>query len=330
MSIKKIREMTGFSCSTISRVLNGKSSEFRISEGTRQTILQAAEEINYRPSILARSLRLKKSMTIGLIVPDIMNPFFGELSWVIERSLGQHGFSTIICNTSGVPKNEEFYLRVLVDRQVDGILIAPTHTKEWTELENVSLRTAVVLLVRTLYETGLPWVTSDNLGAAEALTSEIVRLGHSRIGFLGGRSGSYIDNARFSGYRNALEKLGLPLDNHLMMHKGLTIESGEAMMRALVSKAPDIQAVFCINNLVFLGAMKVVREHEAKTEKSIMLAAFDIDRYSGLFRRPLLSANQDMESLASAAVSLFLDRISGRPVSDGHITIPVRIDRYRL
>jgi LacI family transcriptional regulator len=330
MSIKQIREMTGFSVSTISRVLNGKSREFRISETARRAIMEAAEKINYRPSILARSLRLKKSMTIGLIVPDIMNPFFGELSWMIERSLGQHGFSTIICNTGGIPKNEEFYLRVLVDRQVDGILIAPTHTKEWTELENVSVRTAVVLLVRILYETGLPWVTSDNLAAAEALTSEIVKLGHSRIGFLGGSRGSYIDSARFSGYRNALQKFGLPLDDEVVTHKGLTIESGEVMMRALVSRAPGIQAVFCINNLVFLGAMKVVREHEAETGEPIMLAAFDIDRYSGLFRRPLLSANQDMESLASAAVSLFLDRINGRPVRDGHITIPVRIDRYRI
>ncbi len=330
MSIKKIRELTGFSCSTISRVLNGKSREFRISEDTRRAILAAAEKIKYRPSILARSLRLKKSMTVGLIVPDIMNPFFGELSWMIERSLGQHGFSTIICNTNGVAKNEEFYLRVLVDRQVDGILIAPTHTREWKELENVSLKTAVVLLVRILYETELPWVTSDNIGAAAALTSELIKLGYSRIGFLGGGSGSYIHSARYSGYRNTLQEHGLPLDDHLVLHKSMTIESGEAMMRSLLSKTPDIQAVFCINNLVFLGAMKVIRQHEAKTRNAVMLAAFDIDRYSGLFRRPLLSANQDMESLAGAAVSLFLDRINGKPVRDGHITIPVRIDRYRV
>ena len=330
MSIKKIREMTGFSCSTISRVINGKSTEFRILESTRRAILKAAREIKYRPSILARSLRLKKSMTIGLIVPDLMNPFFGELSWMIERSLGEHGFSTIICNTNGVPKYEEFYLRVLVDRQVDGILIAPTHTKEWKELEKVSLKTAVVLLVRTLYETELPWVTSDNIGAAEALTSALITLGHSRIGFLGGTAGSYIHSARYSGYRRALQKHGLPFNGHLVLRKDFTIEAGEAMMRSLLSKTPDIQVVFCINNLVFLGAMKVVRQHEAKNRGPIMLAAFDIARYSGLFRRPLLSANQDMEGLASAAVSLFLDRINGRPIKDAHITIPVRIDRYRV
>jgi LacI family transcriptional regulator len=330
MSIKKIREMTGFSCSTISRVLNGKSQEFRISEGTRRAILEAAEKINYRPSILARSLRLKKTMTIGLIVPDIMNPFFGELSWMIERSLWGHGFSTIICNSKGVPKNEGFYLRVLVDRQVDGILIAPAHTREWKELENVSQKTAVVLLVRMLYETDLPWVTSDNKGAAEALTSELVELGHSRIAFLGGRPGSYIDSARFVGYREALEKSGLPVEDRLVLHKDFTIEAGEAMMRTLLSRIPDISAVLCINNLVFLGAMKVVHQHEAKTRKPIMLAAFDIDRHSGLFRRPLLSANQDMESLADAAVSLLLHRINGRPVKDGHVTVPVRIDQYRV
>jgi DNA-binding LacI/PurR family transcriptional regulator len=252
------------------------------------------------------------------------------LSWMLERSLGGYGFSTIICNSKGIPKNEEFYLRVLVDRQVDGILIAPAHTKVWNELEDVSQKRAVVLLVRMLYETFLPWVTSDNKGAAEALTSELIGLGHSRIAFLGGSPGSYIDNARFKGYREALEKNGLPVENRLVLHKDFTIEAGEEMMRALVSRTPDIQAVVCINNLIFLGAMKVVLQHEAEAQRPIMLAAFDIDRHSGLFRRPLLSANQDMERLADAAVSLLLDRINGKAISDGHITIPVRIDRYRI
>ena len=330
MSIKKIREMTGFSVSTISRVLNGKSREFRISEKTRRAILRAAEQIQYRPSILARSLRLKKSMTIGLIVPDIMNPFFGELSWMIERSLGEHGFNTIICNTNGMPKNEEFYLRVLVDRRVDGILIAPTHTRAWKELEDVSLDRAVVLLVRTLYESKLPWVTSDNTGAAKALTSELIKLGHTLIGFLGGKAGSYIHSARLAGYREALRSHGLPFDGRLALHKDFTIEAGETMMRNLLLERSDVQAVFCINNLVFLGAMKALRRIEANTRMPLQLAAFDIARYSDLFRRPLISATQDMERLAGAAVSLFLDRINGKPVKDGHITIPVKIDRYRL
>ena len=330
MSIKKIREMTGFSVSTISRVLNGKAREFRISDKASRAILKAAKEIQYRPSILARSLRLKKSMTVGLIVPDIMNPFFGELSWMLERALGKRGFSTIICNSNGLPKNEEFYLRVLVDRQVDGILIAPTHTREWKELEDVSLKTAVVLLVRILYETRLPWVASDNVGAAAALTAELVKLGHSRIGFLGGRKGSYIQSARFSGYRDALRSHGIAVDRRFVFHRDFTLEAGEAMMRSLLSRAPDIRAVFCINNLVFLGAMHALQQHESEGQSPLLVAAFDIARYSGLFHRPLLSANQDMERLADAAVSLFLDRVRGRQITDGHVTIPVRIDRYNI
>ena len=137
MSIKDIQKLTGYSYSTISRVLNGKAKEFRISDETCRKILEAAKTVNYRPNILARSLRLKKTMSIGLIVSDIRNPFFGELSSKIEVRMRESGYSTILCNTNEIPENEEFYLQVLMDRKVDGIITAPTHKEEWDRLEEI-------------------------------------------------------------------------------------------------------------------------------------------------------------------------------------------------
>jgi len=330
MSIKKIQEMTGFSHSTISRVLNGKAQEFRISDKTCGAILAAAAKIKYRPSILARSLRLKKTMTIGLIVPDIKNPFFGELAWRIEILLREQGYSTIICNTDGIADNETSYLNTLADREVDGILIAPIHTEEWSDLEEVRRKKAVVLVVRALYQTDLPWVTSDNARAAEELASELIEQGMTRIAFLGGKEGTYINSARFQGYRNALRAHRLPFSKKLVMHRDFTIESGEEMMQALLERIPDLQAIFCINNLVFLGAMRVITRSAKEALDHIMVASFDIARHSDLFRRPLISANQDMKSIAESSVSLLLDEITHNRRPEPRITIPVQIEKYRF
>jgi LacI family transcriptional regulator len=330
MSIKEIREQTGFSYSTISRVLNGKAKEFRISDKTSRAILGAAKRLKYRPNILARSLRLRETMTIGLIVPDIRNTFFGELSWRIEELLRGHGYSTILCNTNEIPENEEFYLRVLVDRQVDGIIISPIHTREWKDLHDIRMETEIILIDRIFYDTDIPWVTGDNLKAAEALTSSLIRKGFDKIAYLGGTSGTYMNSMRFQGYQNALKKYQLPLLDEIIQFVGYSVEAGEAMMLSLLKADPDIKAVMCVNNLVFQGAMKVVQGYELTTRDPIVMGAFDIHPLCGIFKRPLVCANQDLPKMAEAAVSLIVNRIKGKSLRKTHLTLPIRVEEHRF
>jgi LacI family transcriptional regulator len=330
MSIKKIQEITGFSYSTISRVINGKSKEFRISDTTRNTILETAAAIHYRPNILARSLRMRKTYTIGLIVPDIQNPFFGELSWRIERHLREHGYSMILCNTNEIAENEEFYLKVLADRQGDGIIIAPVHTQEWPGVEEIRRERSIVLIDRVFYTTDIPSVTSANEQAAEDVAATFFGLGFSRIAFLGGTPNTYINTMRMNGYRNAFRRFSVPVDESIVFHEGYSPEAGEIMMAALLSKAPDIKAVFCVNNLVFIGAMKIVQEHEIRTGCHILMAAFDILRYCSIFKRPLICASQDQKKLASTTVSLLMQGIENPPGPHEHLVIPICINEHRI
>lgn len=330
MSIKRIQQMTGFSYSTISRVINGKAKEFRISDSTREAIMEAAKEIKYRPNILAQSLRMKRTHTIGLIVPDIQNPFFGGLAWRIERRLREFGYSTILCNTNEIQENEEFYLKVMVDRQVDGIIIAPVHTREWPEMEDIRRKRSIVLIDRIFYDSDIPWVTSSNEEAAAEVTSAILRRGHARVAFLGGVPGTYVTTVRFKGYRNALEGHGIPYDDNVVFSEGYSPAAGEKMMGDLIARAPDIGAVFCVNNLVFLGAMKVIQQHEVLTGRSILMAAFDISPYCSIFKRPLICAGQDQQKLADGAVSLLLKGIQKHPIAHNHLTIPTAVSEHRL
>ena len=292
--------------------------------------MDAAKQINYRPSMLARSLRLKKTMTIGLIVPDIKNPFFGEIAWRTEILLREHGYSTIICNTDGVRKNEKFYLRTLCDREVDGMLIVPIHTEEWAELQEICQRKSVVLMVRSLNDTSLPCVISDNRQAAEDLTAEVISLGYRQIAFLGGEQGTFINTSRLSGYRDALKAYDIPYNKDIVFNTEFSVDAGEKMMHSVMERSPGAEAVFCVNNQVFLGVMKAMNESDSEDHDNTMIAAFDIARHSGLFQRPLISANQNLESLTDTSVSLIIDVINNKPIPDCPINLPVQISKYNI
>lgn len=330
MSIKNIQKITGYSYSTISRVLNGKAKEFRISDETCKIILDAAKQVNYRPNMLARSLRLQKTMSIGLIVSDIQNPFFGELSSKIEVRLRKQGYSTILCNTNEIPENEEFYLQVLMDRKVDGIIIAPSHSEEWRYIEEIRKERAVVLIDRIFENSELPWVTSDNQSAAERLTCRLLELGYKKIAFLGGIPDSYITRIRYEGYTEAFRKHSVPIPKNKVLFKGYSSQAGEEMMEKILNKCPDVEAVFCVNNQVFFGAIKIVQKYEIREGRSIMMAAFDIGHYCNMFKRPLLCANQDMDSLAESAVNLLLDQIKGTSLDTHQIIISACVSDFRI
>jgi LacI family transcriptional regulator len=327
MSLKKIQKLTGFSPSTISRVLNN-NNEFRFHERTRRIILEAADEIDYRPNSVARSLRLKKTMIIGLIVSDIKNSFFGELASWIEMRLREHGYSTILYDTNEDPENEEHYLRVLAERRVDGIIITPTHTGEWDLLRNIKKEIPVVLVDRIFNDTDIPWVTGDNVQAAEKVTYELISLGNDRIAYLGGAPDTYINQVRYTGYKRALEKKGLGIDSALIAFQGYSVKAGREMMEAILSSELDFTAALCVNNLVFLGAMSVLQEKESSYENPVLMAAFDIGQYCALLRRPILCANQNIEVMANSAVGLLLDRIDNHTNGNEKLIIPIPLVKH--
>jgi len=328
MSIKEIQKITGYSRSTISRVLSGRAKAFRIADRTAQTIFEAAEKINYRPNLIAQSLRLKRTMTIGLIVPDIQNPFFGELGSRLEKLLRQQGYSTILCNTNEIPESEEFYLNILFDRRVDGIIITPCQAEEWPSLRQIREEIPVVLLDRIFMDTDLPWVTSDNVTAAERLTEQLIGNGCKKIAYLGGKLRTYINTVRFKGFKNVMEKNSLDIDYNLVHFSGYSMSAGEDMMSSMMESGHSFDGIFCVNNLVFLGAAKLLQSNVDEKNGSLSIGAFDIGSYCGFFHFRLVSADQDLRKLADSAADLLLDRINGRDAKDNHLTLSCSLEKY--
>lgn len=331
MTIKKIHELSGFSESTISRVLNGKAKEFRISQKTAEKIQEIAELLNYRPNRLAKSLRLKKSMTMGLIISDILNPFWGEIASRVEMLFREHGYSTILCNSNENLANEEFYLKVLEDQHVDGIIISPFHTEEWAYMKSLRDDTPLVLIDRIFENTSLPWVISDNIQASETMTDEMIKLGYNRIAYLGGIKNTYINNVRFQGFQNAFLKHSMRIDDRLVVfQEKYSPENGLKRIEALFYENTDIDALFCVNNLVLFRALKVIKHWEKKYKRQLLLSAFDVGRFINLIDRPLIYADQSLNKVAESAVQLLLAQIAGRRTKKRQITLPFQVHKHLL
>jgi DNA-binding LacI/PurR family transcriptional regulator len=127
-----------------------------------------------------------------------------------------------------------------------------------------------------------------------------------------------------------MNKHGIPRDESITLFKGYSPGAGELMMQIILERTPDIEAVFCVNNLVFLGAMKLVQQEESRTKRPIMMAAFDIRHYCDIFKRPLVCANQDLQKIAESVVSLLIDRIRGNPRKDNQMIMPIQVERHRI
>ena len=155
-------------------------------------------------------------------------------------------------------------------------------------------------------------------------------MGFYRIAFLGGKPGTFINSSRLQGYQNALLARGIPYEEDLVLSRDFSIEAGERMMKELIQKDPEVEAVVSVNNLVFLGAMKALNEYGSDAQANIMMAAFDIARHCGLFYRPMISATQNLRAITEKGVSILLNVVNSQTIPEGPITLPVQIEKYHL
>jgi len=204
VNIKYIAQKTKLSNSTVSRVLNGKAKAYRISESTQKRVLQAVEEFDYIPNRLARGLKLNKTETIGLIIPDISNPFFADIARSIELEARKKGYTIILCDSTDDTRTEKELLHLMQARQVDGIVIAPVGTSEAHLLEIYKKGMPVMVIDRSFPESPLPFITSDNYAGAFEATSYLIRKGHTQIACIQGIPDSHPNKQRVKGYRQAL------------------------------------------------------------------------------------------------------------------------------
>lgn len=325
-SIKSIANELGLSVSTVSRVLNGIGKKHRISQRTIEAVESMAEELDYEPNNIAKSLRLKKTSTIGLILPDISNPWFAKIALNIEKELRKKHYNVFLYNSNGELEIEEMAIKLLKNWNVDGIILAPIGVESKHILKAFKKTTPIVLIDRFFENEEIPYVsTNDEEGAFQAVNF-IIENGHSRIACFQGIQETSVNIQRVGGYKRALERHEIMVDKNLIVGSGFDIENGYLETKKIENeiKGKKITAIFSTGNLITLGIMKALKELSVKVPEDLSLVSFDEQNYSELLYTPLTTISHSDEKIGSLAVDLLFDQIDKRVIRDS-VLLPTQL-----
>lgn len=287
LSMKKdtlltISEKTGFSISTVSRVLSGKGKKYRISQNTIDYVTEVAKSCNYTPDLIAQSLRTRKTNTIGLTIPSIENPFFSNLSGVIINQLKSRGYNIILSDTMENVDNEVEALNSFVSRNVDGIIAVPVSSSP-LYIEQISKMIPVVLIDRYFEDTTLPYVCTDNYHGAYIATEFLISKGYRRLLAIQGVPASMPSKERLRGFRQAVEDYRAEGVQETVSGDSFSVESGYSETYSALTSSDRPDAIFAFSNTILLGAIKAIRELELVIPDDVALISFDNNRFLDFF-----------------------------------------------
>lgn len=324
LSMKDIAAISGVSIATVSRILNKKGS---YSPEAEKKVLAVAGSYGYVPNLTAKSLRESRSHTVGLILPNMTNPFFSQLALVIETFLYGKGYSLLICNTSNSPELELDYFHTLAGKGVDGILCISCLNDLPPDILDRGL--PVVCIDRVPHSSRpVPWVGNDGALTIQISTEHLLDKGCRHILFISSFLGGYNRMDRREGYKRALENRGLFVDqNYILQRPGLdptSIEVEVLIYRFLRSRLP-LDGIVTISEAAAFGALFALRQSGLSVPEDVRIVGYDNTLYSLTTTPTLSSIERYPQKIAQASCDLLLDLIGGKPVSDARVTIPVRL-----
>lgn len=320
-TISDIAQMAQVSKATVSRVINNKSEG--VSTKTKERILKIISDIGYLPNTQARSIVIAKTKTLGLVIPDITNPFFPQMVRGIVRYANECGYTVFLCNADNDPKEEEKYVMSLIEKRVDGVILASCADHGSNSLSSLQHYDVPVVQVDRIVEGSgaAPSVSIDNQGGFYSATKYFVQNGHQNIAFLGGPKSVSTTVQRLRGYRNALEDAGLPLENGLIYFGEYSIQSGIDMTQALISSGFPFTAIVSGCDLIAVGAVKALRHAGVAVPDDCEVIGFDGIELSEVFDPSISTVAQPIGEMAEEAAKLLIGIINGTITSKRRITI---------
>ncbi len=308
-TIKDVAERAGVSVTTVSHVLN----ETRyVSPELAARVWEAVEALDYQPNAVARSLRRKRTHTLGMIIPDNSNPFFAEVARGIEDVCFDLGYNVILCNSDQTSHKERRYIDLLTEKRVDGIVFVATGDRA-EHLETVlARRVPVVVIDRELQDIQCDRVLTDNRAGGRQATEHLIRRGCRRIACIAGPSDVTPSWERVWGYQDALAAAGLPFDEHLVRRGDFQAASGYAAMRELLALPNPPTGVFACNDMMAIGAICAISEAGLAIPDDIAVVGFDDIALASYTNPPLTTVAQPRQEMGRLAAELLIERISNR------------------
>ncbi len=307
ITIADVAQAAGVSMMTVSRVINHKDG---VSVATAQRIWELIDQLGYRPSGLARGLASNKTRTLGLVVPDIGNPFFSDIARGLEHRAYAHGYSVFLCNTDEDPQREQAVLQSLDEKRIDGLVLCSSRLTEAALAENLARFPAVVLINRSLLSEEARWtITVDDLLGAQLAVEHLIGSGHRAIGFLAGPQASFSGAKRLAGYQAALQNAGLNANSAWVRHCSPNAESAQEAADQLLREHPALSAVFCYNDLVAVGAIKAAVTLGKKIPTELAIVGFDDIPLAELITPALTTCRVPRYQMGCQAMDLLLSQI---------------------
>jgi len=301
-----VAQRAGVSIATVSHVINNTR---HVSDDLRSRVLAAIEELNYQPSAVARSLRCKRTRTIGMVIPDNCNPFFAEVARGIEDASFEQGYNVILCNSDGDVEKELDYLELLIGKRVDGIVLVSAGDSQATVDLLAGQEAAVVIVDREISDLRADLVMTDNLQGGYQATSYLLGLGHRRIACIAGPSPLTPSAARVAGYRMALTKAGVRVDEQLILTGDFQSHNGYAAMRTLLALTEGPTAIFACNDMMAIGAICAIHQAGLSVPEDISVVGFDDIALASFTCPPLTTVAQAKHAMGILAFEILRERM---------------------
>jgi LacI family transcriptional regulator len=316
VTIAQVASHAGVSPTTVSHVLSGKRA---VGAATRGTVLAAIRELGYRPNIVARNLRTRRSHMIAVVVPDITNPFYAVLTRGLADAVDAAGVGTYVCNTDGQHERERKFFQDALDRGVDGIVFASGETASQVEFGQVEQQTPIVCVGGQLDHPLCDAVIPDDETGSRAAGALLAARGYRRIAMIQGPP--HYGMTRTAGFRSAMQAAKLKVPGERMVRGDWTRKGGYAAMRTLMALKDRPDAVFCANDLMAIGALDVAHELGLSVPDDVAIVGFDDVDAATIVTPQLTTVRNPAYEAGGTAGDLLMSRTSGRYTGAGRTVV---------
>ncbi|MBO4926695.1 MAG: LacI family DNA-binding transcriptional regulator [Clostridiales bacterium] len=305
-TIKDVAKMAGVSISTVSKFINGGN----VLEENRQQIENAIAALNYQVNTVARGMKTRKTMSVGVLIPSLADYYGVSILSYIDQELYASGYSTIICDYSQTdPTGASDKINFLINKQIDGIIMQPINVRQEDIDRAAKADVPIVFVDMELPSISCDSVTIDNVDIAYRITKHLIDNGHKRIGLIGGAKGFNTTDDRVKGYEDALKEAGIALDSELLYLENVSEESGYLGMMRLLQKKDPPTAVFASGNDLTCGAVMYLNEKHIKVPEDISFVGFENQTIAHVYNPTLTIGIQPIRKIGQTAVRMLLERM---------------------
>lgn len=308
MKLKDISDNLGISLTVVSRVINGKGDEFRISAGTQQKIIEEAQRLGYDLSGIGQAMRKRNSRTLALVLPSVANAYFADMASSVIKEGQKNGYTTILLNCEESENRQKEILKNLLARKgIDGIIIAPCG-KNACFLEQIDKKFVPVVLIDRYYEDcKLPYVTSNNFKGALDGTNLLIKSGHRKIVCIQGETDSVPNRKRVSGFHKAMDAAGYEAR---VVGNAFSMENGYTETKLLLQSKERPTAIFGLSNTICLGAIRAIKEASLRIPEDISVLCFDDNFYLDHLTPQITRVGQQTDEMGRLAVKVMMEKIN--------------------